>query len=137
MDETHAAHDAAPSTGHEERDIRFWPITISGAALLLVTLIVFVLMRALFVFYDKREARLSPPANPLAVEYGEPLPPKPRLQSDPIKDLVQLRAAEDAILNSYAWVDPQAGVVRIPIARALEILAHNPPPSRPAAGDRQ
>jgi hypothetical protein len=35
----------------------------------------------------------------------------------------ELRAAETQILTSYGWVDQGAGVARIPIARAMEILA--------------
>ena len=131
-DETHAPPGPVPSAGHEQRDISVRPVVLAGTGLLVVTLIVFVAMRFLFVFYEHREERLSPPANPLAVEYGPALPPQPRLQSHPIRDLVELRATEEAILHSYAWVDVQAGVVRIPIGRAMELLAENPPASRAA-----
>jgi hypothetical protein len=134
MDEHHAAQGSPPAVGHEERDIRFWPIVAASAALLSVTLVVFVSMRVLFVFYDDRAVQLSPPANPLAGEYGEPLPPRPRLQTHPVRDLVQLRAAEETMLTTYGWVDAQAGVVRIPIARAMELLAQNPPPARAERG---
>ena len=34
-----------------------------------------------------------------------------------------MRAAEDQMLTSYGWVDPQNGVVRIPIDRAIDLLA--------------
>jgi hypothetical protein len=79
-----------------------------------------------------RAERLSPPPNPLAAEYGPVRPPEPRLQAEPIRDLKQLRAAEDTILGSYGWVDVRGGVVRIPIDRAMELLVESPPPSRPA-----
>ena len=49
-------------------------------------------------------------------------------------DLHDLHAAEDAVLNSYGWVDRQAGIVRIPIARAMELLAQRGIAA--AAGDR-
>ncbi len=50
-------------------------------------------------------------------------PPGPQLQEDPEAELVALRAAEDEILTSYEWVDEANGVARIPVARAIEILA--------------
>ena len=50
-------------------------------------------------------------------------PPEPRLQTSPALDLKTLRDAEDAHLHSYAWVDRKAGAVRIPIERAMELVA--------------
>ena len=37
-------------------------------------------------------------------------------------------------MHSYGWVDQQAGVVRIPIDRAMELLAQRGLPTRPQAG---
>lgn len=51
------------------------------------------------------------------------LPPEPRLQGDPIGDLRTLRAEEDRHLESYAWVDRGAGLARIPIERAMDLMA--------------
>ena len=41
-----------------------------------------------------------------------------------------MRMAEDAALNSYGWVDKSSGSVRIPIERAMEILAKKGWPAR-------
>ena len=49
-------------------------------------------------------------------------PPLPRLQPDPVGDLYDLRRQEDQILEGYAWVDEGAGKVRIPVARAMQLL---------------
>ena len=38
-------------------------------------------------------------------------------------DLERLRHDEDVRLNGYGWVDKQAGVVHIPIAEAMRLLA--------------
>ncbi len=67
------------------------------------------------------------------------LPPEPRLQTNPREDLRDLRAQEDAILNSYGWVDRAAGSVHIPIDRAMEIvLERGIPGGKPmAAGAAQ
>ena len=41
----------------------------------------------------------------------------------PELDLAAFRAQEDAILESYAWVDKERGIVRIPVAEAMRIVA--------------
>ncbi|HEX6142146.1 MAG TPA: hypothetical protein VFZ01_05485 [Geminicoccaceae bacterium] len=53
----------------------------------------------------------------------ERVPPAPRLQAEPALELEELQAREALILESYGWVDRDAGVARIPIERAMAILA--------------
>jgi len=85
----------------------------------------------------EREARLSPPANPLAATEGRRLPPAPRLQVNPARDITEMRLAEDRILNGYGWVDAAKGIARIPITRAIAIAANKglpaPAPQAPSA----
>jgi hypothetical protein len=50
-------------------------------------------------------------------------PPEPRLQPNPPLELKEFRAGEDAVLNTYGWVDPEKGIVRIPVSRAMELVA--------------
>lgn len=47
----------------------------------------------------------------------------PELQSDPAIALMEVRNREDYLLNGYGWVDREAGVVRIPIERAMALVA--------------
>lgn len=50
--------------------------------------------------------------------------PTPRLQTDDgSQDLADLHQREDLLLDHYSWVDKSEGKVRIPIDRAMEILA--------------
>lgn len=49
-------------------------------------------------------------------------PPGPRLQVSPQMDLQAFRAREDAELHTYGWIDRTAGVVRIPIERAMDLV---------------
>jgi hypothetical protein len=50
--------------------------------------------------------------------------PTPRLQMDDgDQDVVDLHAREDLLLDHYTWVNQQQGTVRIPIGRAMEIIA--------------
>lgn len=116
------AHGHADNA-HETTDINLKPVVISGIGLLLILVVTMVLMFGLFDVMKYQEARMSPPANPLAAADGQRVPPAPRLQAHPLKDLDELRKAEHELLTTYAWKDQNAGVVRIPIARAMELLA--------------
>ena len=116
--------------GHEERDVTFRPIVFSAIALFVLCVLVFVAMRLLFNFYSAREAALSPPRNPLATTYGRELPPEPRLQTAPIQDLQKLRGWENETLTTYGWSDEKNGIVRIPIARAMELVLQRGLPAR-------
>jgi hypothetical protein len=53
------------------------------------------------------------------------VPPQPRLQADPATDLAAERRREEGMLEGYAWVDRGRGVARIPVRRAMEILARD------------
>ena len=113
--------DASP--GHELRDVRFRGVLIAAAGVLALTIIAFALVRGLIGYYARREAATSPPANPLAARYAPREAPAPRLQTDPRGDLREMRAAEDAQLHGYGWVDRDAGRVHIPIDRAIALTA--------------
>lgn len=50
-------------------------------------------------------------------------PPTPRLQTQPFRDVHQLRQEQLEKLSSYGWVDQGTGVVHIPIEDAMRIVA--------------
>jgi hypothetical protein len=50
------------------------------------------------------------------------LPPGPRLEAHPSLDMKEMREAEDRKLNQYAWIDPDKGIVQIPVDRAMELI---------------
>jgi hypothetical protein len=125
--------------GHEERDVSFGPVVRGLAGLVALLVVTGLLMRLVFGFLAEREAKDSPPANPLAQSFGRQVPPEPRLQTEPLQELQTLHAEEDAVLTSYGWVDRKAGVVRIPVQRAIELLGQRGLPARqsPRAGGGQ
>ncbi len=50
--------------------------------------------------------------------------PTPRLQGDDgNQDTADLHEREDLLLDNYSWVDRSKGTVRIPIDRAMELIA--------------
>lgn len=53
----------------------------------------------------------------------------PALQPDPVRDIAAYRAEKERQLTTYGWVDREHGIVRIPITRAMDLVA----PSRPPA----
>jgi hypothetical protein len=56
------------------------------------------------------------------------LPPGiPSIDANQAGTLRQLRAREQALLTEYGWIDRDAAVARIPIRRAMEILAQQSP----------
>jgi len=112
-----------PGLGHEHSDVVVRPIVIAGIGLGLAVMLVVAVTLGMFDLFAAYRARVSPPANPLAAAQGPRLPPEPRLQVHPVKDLRELREAEDNLLDHYGWVDKSAGVVRIPIERAIDLLA--------------
>ena len=115
--------EAHPVHAHEESDVVLRPVVIAGLGLLVLLIVTAAAMFGLYHLLAREEARLSLPANPLAAAEGPRLPPQPRLQAHPLKDLEALRQAENERLTTYGWVDKSAGTVRIPIARAIDILA--------------
>jgi hypothetical protein len=109
--------------GHETRDVRTRPIVLTLLGLGVFLGAMHVGVHRLLDYYGERLARASAPASPLAATYGLQEPPAPRLQADPRRDLEVMRAEEAARLDGYAWVDREAGSVRIPIARAMDLVA--------------
>jgi hypothetical protein len=60
--------------------------------------------------------------------------PTPRVQfDDGDQDIADLHAREDLLLSNYTWVDESKGTVRIPIERAMELIAQRGLPAVQAA----
>ncbi len=52
--------------------------------------------------------------------------PTPRLQTDDgNEEIAEMHAREDLLLDYYSWVDRSTGKVRIPIARAMQLIAQH------------
>ena len=56
--------------------------------------------------------------------------PSPQLEIDERNQLDQIRLKEEETLATYGWVDQKAGVVRIPIERAMDLIAQRGLPTR-------
>jgi hypothetical protein len=120
---------------HETRDLRARPIVVATVVGVVLTVAIFVGVYVLTAALHSYVQRTAPPPNPLAAVAPKE-PPAPLLQPAPLKDLLELRAWEDSQLHQYGWVDKANGIARIPIERAIEILAERGLPSRPEAAQQ-
>src|SRR5580658_3123178 len=125
--------DVNPGVSHETRDVNVFQISAFGIGLLLACIVTVFAMWAMFDFFFHRENEKNV-GNPEASMMNQrpKLPPEPRLQAEPKVELKDLRADEDAILTSYGWIDPDKGIVRIPIDQAIDIVAQKGLPSKPS-----
>lgn len=133
----HDTHDhdplVNPAVSHERRDVNVFQISAFGIGLLLACIVTVFAMWAMFDFLFAREDKKNA-TNPAAGMMSErpKLPPEPRLQAQPKVELKDLRSDEDVILGSYGWIDPNKGIVRIPIAQAIDIVSQKGLPSKPS-----
>ena len=121
MEETRQPIEAP--VGHEQSDVSIRPLVMFGVGLFLSVGLALLAMHWLGGYFATHQPKPAVEPSPLADT--RQIPPPPRLQVSPPQDLRTMRAAEDAVLNSYGWVDRDAGVVRIPIDRALELAVEH------------
>lgn len=137
-----SAHPQSESTtpgGVERSDIDFKIILICFVIVAVGGILIHLILTAQFAslirnqsFADQEAARqqVVPSLSESRARF-----PEPRLQVSPPLDLKEMIASNNAVLNSYGWVDPKAGIVRIPIDRAIEILAQTGLPARQGTND--
>ena len=142
-------NDDTPIDGHdqevefEREDLAPKPILLFLLALIVVCVVLAVLLRGMYSFLDSYENHHEPVQNPLVptqadtrtVMPGEIVKfPQPRLETDERREINDFREQEEEKLNSYGWVDQSAGVVRIPIDRAMQLIAQRGLPTRAQTG---
>jgi hypothetical protein len=116
---------------YEKGDVHFRGVLIFAVALVVGVVLTLVLvggMIAVLAQQSPSSIRASPAGTPSVA------PPPPVLQAQPWEDLRRYREEQSRLLLSYAWIDRKAGVVRIPIERAMELVIERGP--APSAGER-
>ena len=120
---------------HELSDVTPAPAIVFGIAVaILIAGSIFAVISLLNVFETRSvEGQKTGPA----LIDTEQLPlTGPRLQADPERDLRELQAADQAVLTSYGWVDRDAGRVRVPIERAMDLILERGLPVRDDVPER-
>lgn len=131
-----------PTHGNFERQ----DLAPKGILYFLIVLVVGVLacvvfLRGLYAFLDRQERERQSTMSPLitkvpedtrhvAIGYPQATFPKPQLEEDERGQLRDIRMEEEKKLYSYGWVNEQAGTVRIPIDRAMDLLVQRGLPVR-------
>jgi hypothetical protein len=124
----------AAGAGHELSDLNPKSIALFAVALAVIIALVFGTVYVMSQFFLKAAVRSQTTPSPLSYT-GEPAP-EPSLEVNPGRDLKTMRAEEDKILKSYAWIDQEKNIVRIPIDRAIDILAERGLPVRTQSGEK-
>ena len=140
------------SAGFERSDVRGKGILIFMAAMgvfvVVTAMICYGVGKALFAHMAKEDGPKSKwattvdvrplgnmPSSPdLEKKMGEltQLYPTPRLQTDDgMQEIADLHAREDLLLENYSWANRAQGKVRIPIERAMELVAQSGLPVAP------
>ncbi len=118
----------AIEAGHEVSDVSIKGLMIFGGSLLACVVGVLVAVAVFFKGFDllnhtvnQQRSRSEPAAASLVKatpDYHGPL-----MQVKPEEDLRWMREHNATELDSYGWVDRSTGVVRLPIDRAMELIA--------------
>jgi hypothetical protein len=120
IESTNGSNGAA---GHEHREANVKMIVYAAIGLAATILIVMLLVWGGFnvLKTNEQQADRGEPLSPLAQPFQ--VPPEPRLEVKPWMSLLALRDHEQHALTTYGWQDQKAGIVRIPIERAMDLLA--------------
>ena len=134
------------SAGHGHGDYERSDIGVSGilyflAGLALAGLVTYFIVDGLYHFLDRRSAETQTPVSPLVTnapvdtrhiqkDYPQGAFPDPKLEEDERGQLNGIRLTEEQTLSSYDYIDQKAGTVRIPIDRAMDLIAQRGLPVR-------
>ena len=107
-------------TGFEDGDLQVVRVLLWFGGLAVAVAVAFSIADVVWLEFSTRRGAPDVTANrPVFAELD---PSVPRLQIDEQGDLKAMREAEEDQLATYGWIDRRAGIVRIPIDRAMALL---------------
>lgn len=137
------------AVAHERGDIDIFAVGKFGIGLAFGTIVAFFAMWALFEFFVKHNDQTLEHLPESVIQARKDLvPAEPRLQTmgnpaaaniaagdlrSPHVELEQWRESEKRQLDSYAWVDPNKSIVRIPVELAKDLVLKKGLPSKVTA----
>ncbi len=145
MSDENMKHENTNHGGFERQDLSPASLVYFFLSLAVFVVISIFLLKGFFAYLDYREKASEQPVNPLVKQvpkdtrhvapgYPQTAFPNPRLEVDERGQLGSFLLNQDNILYSYGWVDEKAGVVHIPIERAMDLLVQRGLPVLPQAG---
>lgn len=123
----------------EASDVEVRGIYWFAAALVISAVAISIVLWGMFRFFEKELTGQDPEDTPVVAEQRKREPPatdpaarfpQPRLQFQAAEENARHQFAEERILSSYGWVDAKTGVARIPIDRAMDLVAQRGLPAR-------
>ena len=134
MEEKTKEHSEATARerGYESATPKIRIATISAVGLIVLVVASALLMAGMFYGLVWFEDARDPGPSPMLASRMPPV--GPRLLPDNADQVNQLHAVEDSLLTTYGWVDRENGFVRIPVDRALALVASNGLPSSLSPG---
>lgn len=133
---------------YKRGDINIRTVIFFAFGLAAMTVLAFALMWVLFGAFESREAardRETIPTTRLG-EAKAKLPPEPILQgapgsrferADPVLEMEAFLEEQIEELTSFGWIDREAGVARIPIEEAKNLLLQRGLPARKAGSGEE
>lgn len=109
-------------SGHEGTDLALGPIFGFGIGLVVTALVVYLVL-GVFMNRFVKESERSKALEPRLFKDDTGQFPAPKNQVKPRIELAEFRERERKVLESYGWVDEKKGTARVPIDRAIDILA--------------
>jgi hypothetical protein len=123
-----------PENRFDHGDVNFRALSKFAIGLVITAIFSAGLVLGIFQYLLHREGGIPASRIESPAQDARQLPPEPRLEETPAIDLQEMRAAEDQVLGSYRWSDQQNGIVRLPIGRAMELIAQRGLPARKESG---
>ncbi len=124
---SHFSH--LPPVEYEKHDVSTGSVGRTSILIAALTIFSIVVAWGYFRWLYRADMQARQATAPAVVHPAERVPPEPRLQRVPFDDVRALRQGERELLDSYGFVDAQAGVTRIPIEEAMRLYVE-----RAAAG---
>lgn len=122
-------HGAA--SGYEARDASAKGILLCVLGLFVTLVLIDLIVHWIYTDFQKSPTpRDRYTGSVRATQAAAAAPEFPRLQIAPPADLSKFRAEEALQLNTYGWVNQTAGVVRVPVDRAMEMVLAKGLPTR-------
>jgi len=123
-----------PGVSYEPREADLRVVLAFLAALGLASVMVLLVLWGMFSYFRAKSAERGPLPSP-RMYTSPPGVPQPRLQPNPVADYDAYRLSASETLNSYGWVDQKAGIARIPIEQAMDLVVERGLPWKmPAPG---
>jgi hypothetical protein len=113
------SHYDSNLAGHEPIEANVRAVWITGGVLASVVAGTFLVILGLMAWLEATPAR----SREMQAESNADAKMDPDWNVPP--QLQQLRTKEQQFVNTYGWVDQPAGVARIPLDRAFEIITEN------------